>query len=89
MTQYRVLASEGRQRYIYTKTPKNIKEKRSMAHTPNFLHERQEGGVIGSQAQVAGQRCREWSLLESANHMGLTLFSKASVVYDLIGFQIK
>jgi hypothetical protein len=26
MTQYRVLASEGRQRYIYTKTHKNIKE---------------------------------------------------------------
>jgi hypothetical protein len=28
MTQYRVLASEGRQRYIYTKTPKNIKGKK-------------------------------------------------------------
>jgi hypothetical protein len=28
MTQYRVLASEGRQRYIYTKTHKNIKEKK-------------------------------------------------------------
>jgi hypothetical protein len=28
MTQYRVLASEGRQRYIYTKTPKNIEEKK-------------------------------------------------------------
>jgi hypothetical protein len=27
MTQYRVLASEGRQRNIYTKNPKNIKEK--------------------------------------------------------------
>jgi hypothetical protein len=27
MAQYRVLASEGRQRYIYTKTHKNIKEK--------------------------------------------------------------
>jgi hypothetical protein len=29
MTQYHVLASEGRQRYIYTKiNPKNIKEKK-------------------------------------------------------------
>ncbi len=28
MTQCRVLASEGRQRYIYTKTHKNIKEKK-------------------------------------------------------------
>jgi hypothetical protein len=28
MAQYRVLASEGRQRYIYTKTHKNIKEKK-------------------------------------------------------------
>jgi hypothetical protein len=28
MTQYCVLASEGRQRYIYTKTPKNIEEKK-------------------------------------------------------------
>ncbi len=28
MTQYTVLASEGRQRYIYTKTHKNIKEKK-------------------------------------------------------------
>jgi hypothetical protein len=28
MTQYRVLASEGRQRYIYTKTNKNIKERK-------------------------------------------------------------
>jgi hypothetical protein len=27
MAQYHVLASEGRQRYIYTKTHKNIKEK--------------------------------------------------------------
>jgi hypothetical protein len=31
MTQYRVLASEGRQRYLYTKTPKNIKEKKLVA----------------------------------------------------------
>jgi hypothetical protein len=31
MTQYRVLASEGRQRYMYTKTHKNIKEKRKAA----------------------------------------------------------
>jgi hypothetical protein len=30
MTQYTVLASEGRQRYIYTKTHKNIKEKKSI-----------------------------------------------------------
>ncbi len=30
MTQYRVLASEGRQRYIYTKTKKNIKEKKKV-----------------------------------------------------------
>jgi hypothetical protein len=30
MTQYRVLASEGRQRYIYTKNPKNIKEKKAI-----------------------------------------------------------
>jgi hypothetical protein len=29
MAQYRVLASEGRQRYIYTKTHKNIKEKKN------------------------------------------------------------
>jgi hypothetical protein len=28
MAQYHVLASEGRQRYIYTKTHKNIKEKK-------------------------------------------------------------
>jgi hypothetical protein len=28
MTQYCVLASEGQQRYIYTKTPKNIEEKK-------------------------------------------------------------
>jgi hypothetical protein len=28
MAQYRVLASEWRQRYIYTKTHKNIKEKK-------------------------------------------------------------
>jgi hypothetical protein len=28
MTQYRVLASEGQQRYINTKTHKNIKEKK-------------------------------------------------------------
>jgi hypothetical protein len=28
MAQHRVLASEGRQRYIYTKTHKNIKEKK-------------------------------------------------------------
>jgi hypothetical protein len=28
MAQYSVLASEGRQRYIYTKTHKNIKEKK-------------------------------------------------------------
>ncbi len=28
ITQYRVLASEGRQRYIYTKTPKNIQKKK-------------------------------------------------------------
>ncbi len=28
MTQFRVLASERRQRYIYTKTHKNIKEKK-------------------------------------------------------------
>jgi hypothetical protein len=31
MAQYRVLASEGRQRYIYTKTHKNIKEKKLTA----------------------------------------------------------
>jgi hypothetical protein len=31
MAQYRVLASEGRQRYIYTKTHKNIKEKKKKA----------------------------------------------------------
>jgi hypothetical protein len=30
MAQYRVLASEGWQRYIYTKTHKNIKEKQKM-----------------------------------------------------------
>jgi hypothetical protein len=31
MTQYRVLASEGQQRYtVYTKTPKNIKEKKTL-----------------------------------------------------------
>jgi hypothetical protein len=30
MAQYRVLASEGRQRYIYTKTHKNIKEKKKI-----------------------------------------------------------
>jgi hypothetical protein len=30
MTQYCVLASEGWQRYIYTKTPKNIEEKKKV-----------------------------------------------------------
>ncbi len=33
MTQYRVLASEGRQRYIYTKTHKNIQEKNCKLET--------------------------------------------------------
>jgi hypothetical protein len=35
MAQYRVLASEWRQRYsVYTKTPKNIKEKKLMRKQP-------------------------------------------------------
>jgi hypothetical protein len=32
MAQYHVLASEGRQRYIYTKTRKNIKEKKTYSY---------------------------------------------------------
>jgi hypothetical protein len=37
MTQYCVLASEGRQRYsIYTKTQKNIKEKKKKKNISDF-----------------------------------------------------
>jgi hypothetical protein len=41
MAQYRVLASEGRQRYIYTKTHKNIKEKKK----PKRLNTQSAGPV--------------------------------------------
>jgi hypothetical protein len=43
MTQYRVLASEGRQRNIYTKNPKNIKEKKKTS-----TYTRKRTGNIGN-----------------------------------------
>ncbi len=63
MTQYHVLASEGRQRYtIYTKTPKNIEEKnvplvlnrveiravaRPVHHIKRLLHQKRPGFLGG------------------------------------------
>jgi hypothetical protein len=52
MTQYRVLDSEGRQRYIYTKTHKNIKEKKlqhPIVSLENFFSE----GLSNAQHQTA------------------------------------
>jgi hypothetical protein len=47
MAQYRVLASEERQRYIYTKTHKNIKEKKVMYEHAFIINIKNESHLLG------------------------------------------
>jgi hypothetical protein len=46
MAQYRVLASEGRQRYIYTKTHKNIKEKKKIINETCYMAIQQHHSML-------------------------------------------
>jgi hypothetical protein len=68
MTQYRVLASEGRQRYIYTKTHKNIKEKKIILKRPTDKRRTLENRKLSSSPTLglfyaAGDYCTSDKIL--------------------------